>query len=181
MQSTFTEGILRWHDFYALVGGASAGLLGLLFVSVSLHLDVITRSASNEVRILSEQTFLSFVYVLLISMLFMIPYQNATGLGLPLLVMGVLACLRTAWTGLQFWQARQAPERVLGSGYLLRRFAYPVICYVGLTFVSLAALRGRSAALLWVLVVVLVLLLSATINAWQLMLLLAESKREGSG
>jgi hypothetical protein len=181
MQSTFAEGIARWHDFYALVGGASAGLLGLLFVSVSLHLDVITKSAGNEVRILSEQTFLSFVYVLLISMLFMILYQNAAGLGLPLLVMGVLACLRTAWTGQQFWRARQAPQRVLGSGYVLRRFVYPVISYVGLTFVSLAALRGRVAALLWVLVVVLVLLLSATINAWQLMLLLAESKRDGLG
>jgi hypothetical protein len=177
MQSTFTEGILRWHDFYALVGGASAGLLGLLFVSVSMHIDLISRSTGNEVRILSEQTFLSFIYVLLISMLFMIPYQNATGLGLPLLAMGVLACLHTAWTGLEFWRARQAPGRVLGSGYVLRRFVYPVVSYAGLTFVSLATLRGRSAALLWVLVVVLVLLLSATINAWQLMLLLAESKR----
>jgi len=180
MQGTFTEGILRWHDFYALVGGAAAGLLGLLFVSVSLHLDVITTSAGNEVRILSEQTFLSFIYVLLISMLFMIPYQNASGLGLPLLAIGVLACLRTAWTGLQFWRARQAPEQMLGTGYVLRRFVYPAISYLGLTFVSLIALRGRGAALLWVLVVVLVLLLSATINAWQLMLLLAESKRERS-
>jgi hypothetical protein len=181
MQGTFTEGIARWHDFYALVGGAAAGLLGLLFVSVSLHLDVITKSVGNEVRILSEQTFLSFIYVLLISMLFMIPYQNAAGLGLPLLAMGVLACLRTAWTGVQFWRARQTPQHVLGGGYVLRRFIYPVVSYVGLTFVSLAALHGRVAALLWVLVVVLVLLLSATINAWQLMLLLAESKREGSG
>jgi hypothetical protein len=181
MPATFSEGISRWHDFYALVGGAAAGLLGLLFVSVSMHIDLITKSARNEVRILSEQTFLSFIYVLLVSMLFMIPYQNATGLGLPLLAMGVLACLRTVWTALQFWQAGQAPERVLGSGYLLRRFVYPAVSYLGLTFVSLAALRGRSAALLWVLVVVLVLLLSATINAWELMLLLAERKREGSG
>jgi hypothetical protein len=179
MQGTFAEGILKWRDFYALVGGAAAGLLGLLFVSVSLHLDVITKSVGNEVRILSEQTFLSFIYVLLISMLFMIPYQNATGLGLPLLAMGVLACLRTASNGLQFWRARQAPQRMLGSHYVLRRFVYPVVSYVGLTFVSLIALRGRSAALLWVLVVVLVLLLSATINAWELMLLLAEAKREG--
>lgn len=180
MEGTFTEGVLRWHDFYALVGGASAGLLGLLFVSVSLHLEVITKSADNEVRILSEQTFLSFIYVLLIAMLFMIPYQNATGLGLPLLVMGVLACLRTAWTGLQFWRVRQASEHVLGSRYVLRRFAYPAVSYVGLTLVSLAALRGRSAALLWVLVVVLVLLLSATINAWELMLLLAQGKGEAA-
>ena len=180
MDVTFTASILRWHDFYALAGAAAACLVGLLFVAVSLHTGLITRSAGNEVRILSEQTFLSFVYVLLISLLFMIPYQNATGLGLPLLVMGVLACLRTGWTGLQFWRARQTPERVLGGGYVVRRFAYPAVSYTGLTLVSLAALRGRTTALLWVLVVVLVLLLSATINSWELMLLLAERRHEGT-
>ena len=28
----------RWHDFYVAAGGAAAVLLGLLFVSLSLHL-----------------------------------------------------------------------------------------------------------------------------------------------
>jgi hypothetical protein len=31
--------VQRWHDYYVVAGGAAAVLLGLLFVSLSLHLD----------------------------------------------------------------------------------------------------------------------------------------------
>jgi hypothetical protein len=31
----------RWHDFYVAAGGAAAVMLGLLFVSLSLHLTVV--------------------------------------------------------------------------------------------------------------------------------------------
>jgi len=180
MERSFAEAVLRWHDFYALVGSAAAGLVGLLFVSVSLHLDVITQSVGGEARALAEQTFTSFIYVLFIALLFLIPAQSPVGFGLPLVLMGVVGCRRTAQTGLQFWRARQAPERMLGSRYVWRRFAYPAVFYVALTVVSLAALRGRVAALAWVLILVMFLLLSATVNAWELMLLLALGKRSGS-
>jgi len=180
MDSTFAEAVLRWHDFYALVGSAAGGLLGLLFVSVSLNLEHITNSPDNDVRILSEQAFMSYMYVLLIAVLFMVPYQNPNGLGMPLLAMGLLGCVRTAWTGLQFWRARQAPERLLGTGFVLRRFAYPAVSYVALTLVSLVALRGKAASLLWVFLVVLVLLLSATSRSWELMLVLAQNKGQGT-
>jgi len=35
----FETTVERWHDYYVAAGGAAAVHLGLLFVSLSLHLD----------------------------------------------------------------------------------------------------------------------------------------------
>lgn len=178
METTFAEGVARWRDFYALAGSAAAGLVGLLFVSVSLHLETIVRSGRGAVRVLSEQTLTSFIYVLLIALFFMVPAQNPAGLGLPLLVMGLFGCWRTLQTFMGFRRSADEPGRVLRSGYVWRRFAYPAVSHLGLTLVSLLTLRGHPRALGWVLVVTLFLLVSATLSSWDLMLLLAAAKHQ---
>ena len=45
MPDAFEPALERWHDFYMLAGATSGVLLGLLFVSVSEHLNVLTRDA----------------------------------------------------------------------------------------------------------------------------------------
>ena len=37
----FQHALERWHDFYLLAGTAAATLMGLLFVSLSIHLEKI--------------------------------------------------------------------------------------------------------------------------------------------
>ena len=39
---TFSQHLDLWHDFYVVLGGASATLMGLLFVAISLNADLIT-------------------------------------------------------------------------------------------------------------------------------------------
>jgi hypothetical protein len=41
----FETTVERWYDYYVAAGGAAAVLVGLLFVSLSLHLD---REASEH-------------------------------------------------------------------------------------------------------------------------------------
>ncbi len=83
----FTQAIEGWHDFYLMIGTAAATLIGLLFVSLSLNVDVITREANADLRVLATQTFTSFI-VLMFAVLFLIPHQVPEGLGLPLLGVG---------------------------------------------------------------------------------------------
>lgn len=45
MSDPFAEPIASWENFYMLTGTAAATLVGLIFVSVSLHIDFI---ASNK-------------------------------------------------------------------------------------------------------------------------------------
>ena len=39
-----------WNDFFVMVGGAAAVLTGLVFVALSLHIDVIARDATHRYR-----------------------------------------------------------------------------------------------------------------------------------
>jgi hypothetical protein len=39
-----------WHDFFVMVGGGAAALTGLVFVAMSLNLDVIARDATHRYR-----------------------------------------------------------------------------------------------------------------------------------
>ena len=60
-----------WHDFYILAGTASATLVGLLFVGLSLHLRIVV--ASLEVRGLARVTLANFGAVLFVALFMVIP------------------------------------------------------------------------------------------------------------
>ena len=76
-----------WDTFAVVIGGAAGALIGLLFVSVSIRIDVI--SASPDFRNRGAATLSLFVTVLLVAILLVIPGQEAWQLGAELLV---LAC-----------------------------------------------------------------------------------------
>jgi hypothetical protein len=87
----------RWHDYYVVAGGAAAVLLGLLFVSLSLHLD---REASeyDVLYRVGVQTMIDLANALVLSLLMLIPIGNPTVLGIVLLLVslvGVRDSLRT--------------------------------------------------------------------------------------
>ena len=68
--------VQSWHDFYLVAGTASATLVGLLFVSLSLHLRAVL--ARPEVRGLARSTLANFALVLLVALVLVIP-QDARG------------------------------------------------------------------------------------------------------
>ena len=78
--------IERWHDFYVAAGGAATVLLGLLFLSVSLHLD---REASEYDTLyrMSVQTMIGFAYALAAALLMLVPITDPLVLGGGLLVL----------------------------------------------------------------------------------------------
>jgi hypothetical protein len=83
-QATFVS----WHDFYVTMGTASASLIGLLFVALSLNLDVITGESRDDLRAFAEQAFNSFSSVLLIAVFFLIPEHSPATLGDLYLLLG---------------------------------------------------------------------------------------------
>jgi len=60
----FASAIEEWHDFYLAVAGASAALLGLLFVGISINLSAITAQERADLRTLAGQAFANLLYVL---------------------------------------------------------------------------------------------------------------------
>jgi hypothetical protein len=81
--------VTSWETFAVISGGAAAGLTGLLFVAVSIRVDVI--AASRELRNRAGQTLVLFVTVLFIGLLLSIPEQAYLALGLELLALDAVA------------------------------------------------------------------------------------------
>jgi hypothetical protein len=77
-----------WGTFAVIVGSSAAALLGLLFVAVSIRVDVIAGSA--ELRNRAAQTLGLFVTLLLISLLLALPGQNLRLLGAELIGLTVV-------------------------------------------------------------------------------------------
>jgi hypothetical protein len=87
----------RWHDFYITAGGAAAVVLGLLFVSLSLHLN---REASeyDVLYRVGTQTMIDLAYALAFAFLMLIPISDPTVLGGVLLVLSVGGALDSSRT-----------------------------------------------------------------------------------
>jgi modulator of FtsH protease len=74
----------EWSDLFVATAGASAALLGLLFVAVSINLERILKYEGLPERAL--ETLLLLLGVLVVSIIGLIPGQSTLALGLELLV-----------------------------------------------------------------------------------------------
>jgi hypothetical protein len=77
--------VAGWDTFAVVIGGAAGALIGLLFVSVSIRIDVI--SASSDFRNRGAATLILFMSVLLVAIVLVVPGQEAWELGAELLVL----------------------------------------------------------------------------------------------
>jgi hypothetical protein len=89
-------GVTAWGDFAVVIGAATAALLGLLFVAVSIRVETIAKSA--ELRNRSAQTLTLLLTGLLVAALLAVPDQRKWALGaeylaLALVVIGVALVL----------------------------------------------------------------------------------------
>jgi uncharacterized membrane-anchored protein YitT (DUF2179 family) len=91
MPDTLAQPLLRWHDFYLLVGGAAATLVGLMFVAISLGSRLITERSLPGLRVFVSPTLIHFIYVLVIATVVMIPTLTRRPLGILLVFVGLLS------------------------------------------------------------------------------------------
>jgi hypothetical protein len=156
----------EWETFYLLTGTAAATLIGLLFVAVSIHIDTFHKEAYGDLQQFAALTFNSFFYVLVMALLFLIPGLSALGLGLPLLLLGLAGVVN----GL--WQQRRARRFQVqrGRGHLTGRFVLPILCQLGMAVVAAFLIAGVAEALYALTIVVVLLLASAAVNAWTLLM-----------
>lgn len=76
-----------WGTFAVITGGAAAALLGLLFVAISIRVDVISRSVALRDR--AAQTLVLFGTALIVAILLAVPGQALQVLGVELIVLAV--------------------------------------------------------------------------------------------
>jgi hypothetical protein len=84
----FTAILRDWQSFYTTVAQSSVTLAGLLFVSLSLHRDLIMRSENARLLRLARGSFEDFLTVLMLGLVFLVPHQVPMGLAVALFVLG---------------------------------------------------------------------------------------------
>ncbi len=179
MSNPFIEEIATWHDFYMLAGSAAATLMGLIFVSVSLHIDIISRTEKyGDIRALAIQTFFNFLLILGFAFIFMAPSDTPFGIGTPLLILGILGLVRTARLWLRFGIKASSKDQVFSVNQIRRRLLIPnTVCFITLIAVALDVLQWHTYLIDWMVMIVIWLTISATMIAWDIMLRVGELKR----
>jgi len=89
MQSSAAELFHTWHDFYTLLGTASATLVGLMFVAASIGSSVFGEQHRYALQAFISPTVVNFAAALFVCIGVMIPSQTWLSLGLLLAAGGI--------------------------------------------------------------------------------------------
>lgn len=80
----------HWHEFFLMTGTAAVTLAGLLFVAISLHLDTLIHPARAHLLALSRSILMSYVMVLTLSLMMLVPQQPMRPVAVELIAVGVV-------------------------------------------------------------------------------------------
>jgi len=169
-----------WFGFYAVVGGATATLMGLLFVAVSINAAAVLSVQNDEYghsRRLAEQAFYKYVAVLSVSLIALFPSLSLSEFSFVTLL---VTATSGVWVLVRLYQALTQPHGPTSRMQLLRRQILSLIGFGMLIFaaVRMASSLGDSRNLLAASTVV--LLLAATSASWALLVRIAGVKLAGA-
>jgi modulator of FtsH protease len=79
----------QWHDFFVMVGGSAAVLTGLVFVALSLNVNVVTKDATHRYRAIDTLSGMTGVFV--ICALVLMGGQDHRAVGIEWLVVAAIS------------------------------------------------------------------------------------------
>jgi hypothetical protein len=163
----FGAAALGWHDFFLAAAGATAALLGLLFVGVSINLAAIAADERIDLRARAAQAFANLIFVLVIALLMLIPDADPRALAVAFAVVAAIGFLRVSGNLYRVLRGSQPFRSRLRT---MRRIGWTVVADVLLVFVAVRIwLDADPTAIQNLVTVVLVLLIGAADVAWEML------------
>ncbi|MGI8485961.1 MAG: hypothetical protein ACR2OU_17085 [Thermomicrobiales bacterium] len=159
----FDTQVASWHDLFTLTGTAAVTLLGLLFVAISLRMDIRKQSESSYQKRMTSQNLTSFLTVFMISCYFLIPNAGAQGIAIAILATTAIPLIGVL-RSIDAYRREPAVSREMFVWYAV---VQPV-CYMAAILGALALGWWEESALSAMLTVMLFLLIIPTQNAWHL-------------
>jgi hypothetical protein len=166
---TFDDLVARWHEFYVLSGTAAATLMGLLFVSLSLHVETLRRDPRNQLERVARSAFTSFLIVLFIALLLLSPDVQRRPLATALIAIGLIRLVMVV-SELRRSFAPGGRADSFSRGHLTVRTVIPIAAFVMLLLAggTLAA-RNLADGLAFLMMANVLLLADASRSAWDLL------------
>jgi len=159
-----SEELVLWHDFNVALVTAAAGLLGLLFVALSIHIRALNDQRNAELRSVARTVFLGYVVALSFGFLALLP-QSLTAFGAELIGLNVAALL-------PFAAAARSGLRATGVGYDRRVTMGQFAAGFVLIAISLTGAIGVTAGETWAIylsaAIAILSLVWGVFNTWEL-------------
>lgn len=176
MTDPFVQALHEWQNFYFMVGSASATLLGLMFVAVSLGADLPAATDSSGINTFVMPMLVHFGSVVLIAAEMLAPTFRQMSLGVVLLVSGIVFTVYSCWVG---WQFSHHPS---GAHYTKSDWkwyvTFPIIGDGLVVVMALWLLAGSFDALNLLAAASIFLVIVSVRNTWDLMMWIAQSRQK---
>ena len=162
------DALTQWHDFYTLLGAASATLVGLLFVAATVGAGVFTGARRGASRMFLSASVIHFSSLLIACLIVLAPGQSWMSLGVMIVACGIfgLAYYGLAWRD----TVRDGLSKQIDWDDRIWYGVLPVICYTCETASGVAlALRSPLGCMALALSLGLLLIIGIH-NAWDITL-----------
>jgi modulator of FtsH protease len=150
-----------WHDFFMAAVGASAALLGLLFVSLSINIETILKYPHLPGR--AAATLGILLVVLVVCFLGLAPHEVTTTFGWEIIAVSMLSASQIMWISVR---RIRTGDRLTWAFSSLSQLLFPVLVILG---GGISLLVGSGGGIDWILVGTALVFISASINAWVLL------------
>jgi hypothetical protein len=153
-----------WSNFFSAETSASAGLVGLLFVAISINLPKIVVVPQLVKR--AAKALMALMGVLIASTLCLVPGQRFFFLGTELVVVGLLV-----WIGAS-WQENASSQ---DNPFIARRMRWILLVLTQLSVIptflaGVSILMGFGGALYWLVAGTIFSFVAAMVDAWALLI-----------
>jgi hypothetical protein len=165
MQASAAELFHTWHDFYILVGTASATLVGLMFVSASIGSSVFSERHRTALQAFLSPTVVNFAAALFVCIGVMIPSQTSLSLGLLLTAGGVAGLVYAGRVWFQMIVRRRFPVDAIDRMFYA---TVPLLGYLLVLASGIMLLLGTRWSAEVTAAALVVLLFAAVRNAWDM-------------
>ena len=166
MQGSAAELFHTWHDFYVLVGTASATLVGLMFVAASIGSSVFSERHRIALQAFISPTVVNFAAVLFVCIGVMIPSQTWLSLGVLLAGGGIAGLVYAGRVWVQLFVRRRFPLDVVDRMFYA---TVPLVGYLLVLAAGILLLLGTHWSAEVTSAALVVLMLAAIRNAWDMM------------
>ena len=174
MPETFADTLRGWNNFYFMIGGAAATLIGLLFVAVSLGATLVSADTQAAITTFVTPILFYFLSVLGVASLMLAPIDSHTLVAGLLLCVGIYGMARMAVIIRAMMQLSRA--HALDHGHWKWHATIPGLSYVVIAGTAVWLWVMPTAPLSGLAFATVFLLLSGIWRSWDLVLWIAHQR-----
>ena len=152
-----------WENFFIAEVGASAALLGLIFVAVSINLTRILSIPSLPNR--APLTLIILLTILVVSSLLLVPGQSLTLIGIELLVLGLIVWIIATMLDVSILQTTERKYRL---PYMVN-LVLTQLALLPYIIAGISVLTRGAAGLYWLVPAIVISFIKAILDAWVLL------------